>query len=37
MNMAPTLVAARTALPPEGVVLPWGGPAAKLMAPTFVA
>jgi aminoglycoside/choline kinase family phosphotransferase len=33
--MAPTLVAARTALPPEGAVSPWGGPAAKpLMAPT---
>ncbi len=32
--MAPLLVAARTALPPEGVVSPWGGPAAKpLMAP----
>ncbi|MBK1683717.1 aminoglycoside phosphotransferase family protein [Rhodoferax fermentans] len=32
--MAPTLVAARTALPPEGAVSPWGGPAAKpLMAP----
>ena len=26
---APTLVASRTALPPEGAVLPWGGPAAK--------
>jgi N-acetylmuramate 1-kinase len=34
--MAPTLVAARTALPPEGAVSPWGGPAAKpLMAPTI--
>jgi aminoglycoside/choline kinase family phosphotransferase len=32
--MAPTLVAARTALPPEGAVPPWGGPAAGLMAPT---
>ena len=31
---APTLVAARTALPPEGAVPPWGGPAAGLMAPT---
>ena len=30
--MAPTLVAARTALPPEGAVPPWGGPAAGLMA-----
>ena len=25
--MAPTLVAARTALPPEGALAPWGGPA----------
>ena len=32
--MAPSLVAARTALPPEGAVPPWGGPAAGLMAPT---
>ena len=31
--MAPTLVAARTALPPEGAVPPWGGPAAGLMTP----
>ena len=31
--MAPTLVAARTALPPEGADLPWGGPAANPMAP----
>ena len=29
--MAPTLVASRTALPPEGAVPPWGGPAAGLM------
>ena len=35
--MAPTLVAARTALPPEGAVPPWGGPAAGLMAPTLGA
>ena len=35
--MAPTLVAARTALPPEGAVPPWGGPAAGLLAPTLVA
>jgi hypothetical protein len=27
MNMAPTLVAARNALPPEGAGLSWGGPA----------
>ena len=32
--MAPTLVAARTALPPEGAVPPWGGPAAGLMTPS---
>ena len=32
--MAPTLVAARTALPPEGAVPPWGGPAAGLMSPS---
>ena len=31
--MAPTLVASRTALPPEGPVSPWGGPAAKLAHP----
>ena len=35
--MAPTLVAARTALPPEGAAPPWGGTAAGLMAPTLVA
>ena len=28
-NVAPTLPAARGALPPEGAVSPWGGPAAK--------
>ena len=32
--MAPTLVASRTALPPEGAVPPWGGPAAGLMTPS---
>ncbi len=26
--MAPTLVAARTSLPPERAFAPWGGPAA---------
>jgi acetyl-CoA synthetase len=36
MNMAPTLVASRTALPPEGASSPWGGPAGKT-APTLVA
>ena len=34
--MTPTLVAARTALPPEGALAPWGGPAA-LVTPTLVA
>ncbi len=28
MNMAPTLVTSCTALPPEGALAPWGGPAA---------
>jgi hypothetical protein len=32
--MAPTLVTSRTALPPEGAVPPWGGPAAGLLAPS---
>jgi leucyl-tRNA synthetase len=36
MDTAPTLVASRTALPPEGAVPPWGGPAVEL-APTLVA
>jgi hypothetical protein len=36
MNMAPTLVAARTSLPPEGANFPWGGPAGN-WAPTLVA
>ena len=31
--MAPTLVASRTALPPEGVKSAWGGPA-RILAPT---
>jgi len=35
-GMAPTLVASRTALPPEGVHHPWGGPA-DAVAPTLVA
>jgi hypothetical protein len=34
--MAPTLVTACTALPPEGAVLAWGGPALADMAPTLV-
>ncbi len=29
-GMAPTLVASRTALPPEGAGSPWGGPAANM-------
>ena len=33
-NMAPTLVAARTALPPEGAVLTRGGPSLQTVAPT---
>lgn len=28
--VAPTLVASRTSLPPEGAAAPWGGPAAQL-------
>jgi general secretion pathway protein J len=34
--MAPTLVTSCTALPPEGAVLAWGGPALADMAPTLV-
>ena len=34
--VTPTLVAARTALPPEGAVPPWDGPAAE-RTPTLVA
>jgi len=33
-NVAPTLVASRTALPPEGAGLAWGGPALRPLAPT---
>ena len=34
--MAPTLVASRTSLPPEGAVLAWGGPARRtFMTPTL--
>ena len=29
MNIAPTLVASRTTLPPEGAGLGWGGPARR--------
>ena len=36
--LAPTLVASRTALPPEGAGLAWGGPALRpVLAPTLVA
>ena len=35
-NAAPTLVASRTALSPEGANFPWGGPA-EIGAPTLVA
>ncbi len=34
--MAPTLVTACTALPPEGAELAWGGPALRSVAPTLV-
>ena len=33
--MAPTFVAARTALSPEGADFPWGGPAGNSTAPTL--
>ncbi|MHB1247817.1 MAG: hypothetical protein ACYCZL_00140 [Polaromonas sp.] len=33
--MTPTLVAARTALPPEGAGLAWGSPALRPLAPSF--
>ncbi len=36
-NVAPTLAASRAALPPEGAVLPWGGPAAKFDGPLISA
>ncbi|MGA8785986.1 MAG: formate dehydrogenase accessory sulfurtransferase FdhD [Polaromonas sp.] len=36
-EMAPTLVASRTALPPEGADLAWGGPALRPLAPTLFA
>jgi general secretion pathway protein H len=36
-DIAPTLVASRTALPPEGAGLAWGGPARRPIAPTLVA
>ncbi len=36
-RLAPTLVAARTALPPVGAELAWGGPARRSVAPTLFA
>jgi ribosomal protein L11 methyltransferase len=36
-NGAPTLVASRTALPPEGAGLAWGGPVLAAEVPTFAA
>jgi predicted N-acyltransferase len=36
-NVAPTLVASRTALPPEGADLARGGPSLRSLAPTLVA
>ena len=35
--MAPTLVASRTSLPPEGVHFSLGRPGGKTLAPTLVA
>ncbi|WP_332776677.1 GNAT family N-acetyltransferase [Polaromonas sp.] len=34
-NVAPTLVASRTALPPEGAIFPRGGPSEKCSTPTL--
>ena len=34
--MAPTLATACAALPPEGALLAWGGPALRRMAPTLL-
>jgi general secretion pathway protein H len=33
--ITPTLVASRTALPPEGALLAWGGPALRRITPTL--
>jgi hypothetical protein len=35
MNMAPTLLASRNSLPPEGAGLAWGGPALRPISPTL--
>ena len=35
--MTPTLVASRTALPPEGALFSRGGPSKNFMTPTLVA
>ena len=37
MLQAPTLAAARAALPPEGAGLAWGGPARHYVTPTLAA
>ena len=37
MNMAPSLVASRTSLPPEGAYFPLGRPGGETLAPTLVA
>jgi peptidoglycan-N-acetylmuramic acid deacetylase len=34
---APTFAAKAAALPPQGALAPWGGPAAQMYAPTFAA
>jgi general secretion pathway protein H len=34
--ITPTLVASRTALPPEGALLAWGGPALRRITPALV-
>ena len=36
-EMAPTLFTSCNALPPEGAVLAWGGPARRTLAPTLLA
>jgi hypothetical protein len=37
MDMAPTLVASRTSLPPEGALFPLGRPGGETVALTLVA
>ena len=36
VNMAPTLVATRTTLPPEGAGLAWGGPALRPLSRSYL-